>query len=248
MSWAHPAPRNIPPCAGFVAPPERLSQLEGTAAPQQCVVCWDQGKPCQTPGSSPPWLPVYLQQKLKLSVVSAPSLGAREDKAPLRLTGWTCRSLGACTLYGAGNRFMFQGTTKSLEHMKLFQTQLHAFRRGDLTVWHRLPYLPCMLKLRFKNHWNGSEICLHVSRGGLDPMTRSKRSLGSFCSLRWFPSSALLPRISQGIGNYVNDEYCCRAVLILVLTEAGEHFNSAAGEAVAKLREQALSQELPPGK
>lgn len=33
----------------------------------------------------------------------------------------------------------------------------------------------------------------------------------------------------------------------MVLAEAGEHFNSATGGAVAELREQVLSQELPTG-
>lgn len=36
--------------------------------------------------------------KLKVSMVSAPSLDSGEDQAPLRLTGWPCRGLGACTL------------------------------------------------------------------------------------------------------------------------------------------------------
>lgn len=50
---------------------------------------------------------------------------------------WQGRSLGACALYGAGNRFRFQGMTKSLEHMNLFQKLLNAFRKDDLTVWLR---------------------------------------------------------------------------------------------------------------
>lgn len=36
-------------------------------------------------------------------------------------------------------------------------------------------------------------------------------------------------------------------MFVLVLTEAGEYFNSATGEAVAELKEQLPSQELPPG-
>lgn len=95
--WVIPAPSYIPPLAGFVTLPGGLavSHPGGTAAPQRCVVCGAMANPARPLAARPCGYWCIYSKSCKLSVVSAPSLNSRDDKAPLMLTGWPCRRLDA---------------------------------------------------------------------------------------------------------------------------------------------------------